>query len=134
MRRKILGVFICMLFVIIQGLSLSATATTNQSYPEMTFRGGFGITLVIKNNDNETLTNVIWMTVITGGIMDLINKTSGDHFPKLEPGQQKIRKIFLFGFGMINIHVRITVDGLQGKAYDIEGFVIGPFVIIRQNS
>jgi hypothetical protein len=70
------------------------------------------------------------MTVTTGGIKNMINKTNGGHIPKLEPGQQKIRKIFLFGFGPINIHVRITVEGLQGKAYDVEGFVIGPFAII----
>jgi hypothetical protein len=131
MRKKIIGFSVCMLIVLLPVVSV--TAATTSEWPVMEFRGGVGATVIIKNKGNETAYNVEWYVSMEGGFLNHIYKIGGGRFPNLEPGQQRIRKLFIFGLGPVSIHGVLVAEGFQGQGYYIEGFVIGPLVIILQN-
>ncbi len=88
--------------------------------------GGMGITVVIKNNGNLSMTNIPWFINITNGFI-IIGKTKTGIIPVLHPKNQTMIKSMVLGFGKIPIIV--TVGNAQKTT---NGFVI-VFLVLGVN-
>lgn len=103
-------------------------------------RGGVGcIIMEIKNVGDATAEGITSFISVTGGILGMINLVhtcSGCNScgTTLEPGAIKTESTresgFIFGFGHIGITASAWADNANEVSVLLEGYVIGPFVII----
>jgi len=80
--------------------------------------GGLGISAVVKNEGTAAATNVSCTIHVTGGILNLINKTVPVTIPSLAINEeQTIKSGIIFGLGKITITVTADLDSMtkQGK-------------------
>jgi len=71
---------------------------------EITIKGGFGVSAIIKNNGTIGLTNINW-TIALDGKMIFIGKTKNDVIPSLAVGDSVTVRDFIVGFGKTGIMV-----------------------------
>jgi hypothetical protein len=92
------------------------------------FAKGGSISVEIKNNGNADATNVHWNISITGGLLGMINVQDLGTIPTLGIGKSVIVQTVtpIHGLGK----VKITIHADQAER-TIDGFIIGPFIILR---
>jgi len=89
--------------------------------------GGFGVTATVNNKGAGPATNVNWSISLTGGLILLGRHTTG-MLSTIPPGfSPEIQSGFILGIGSISITV--AVGGVEKTA---QGFLIGPFVLIKK--
>jgi hypothetical protein len=106
MKKKIIGILVCMLLVVVlPGLpSVVGANTLDHPNPWLTItKGGRGVHMGIKNFGNETVTNIHWGIAF----YDLMGNpdrriwigtiTSGN-ISSLAPGEEKLISVNVFGF------------------------------------
>jgi len=87
--------------------------------------GGLGITAVIENIGHFDATDICWQYTISGGIFQLINKTSQGLIPTLNIDEKQSIKINpIMGFGPIQIIFQITADDVDTITEKVQGYAI----------
>jgi hypothetical protein len=76
---------------------------------EISVKGGFGVSAVIKNTGSTTITNIQWKIKLTGGLI-FIGRSQNDIIGSLAPGASTPVKDVVFGFG------KTTIDVTAGNA------------------
>jgi hypothetical protein len=100
------------------GLSLVLTDGVKTSLEIVNMKGGFGITLGIKNNGDQRVDNFPVDFIVKGGMLKKIEKKAGETISGLAPGDTMPLQIgMFFGFGKITIFVvgDGIIDYKQGK-------------------
>jgi len=92
---------------------------------ELELSGGLGITVVVRNNGEDVLSNLEWSIELDGLLF--AGENSGGTISELAPGSEETLKIPVFGFGPGTITV--TVAEYATKTADF--LILGPFVIMR---
>jgi hypothetical protein len=87
-----------------------------------------GVVATITNTEEEAIPDVEWSLSVKGGILDLISSYSDGEFAVLGPGVGVEVRTNQSFFGLGKIDVTVTVEGIEET---IQGFIIGPFVIIK---
>jgi hypothetical protein len=86
------------------------------------FKGGFGISAVVKNIGNATATNISWSIDLTGKMIFFGSHSTGNT-PSLAPGDiAKIKTGLILGFG--KIYINATATCAEGSTYSEEGTAI----------
>ncbi len=86
------------------------------------FKGGFGISVVVKNVGNATATNINWSMDLTGNMI-FFGAHSPGNIPSLAPGDtSKIQTGLILGFG--KVYINATVTCAEGATYSEEGTAI----------
>ncbi len=89
--------------------------------------GGFGITAKVTNTGAGEAVDVHWSIALEGGLVLLGRQTTGT-ITKIQPGfSPQIQTGFLLGLGRVTIMV--TADTAEKT---VSGFLLGPFVLIKQ--
>jgi PKD repeat protein len=89
------------------------------------FRGGFGLTIIIKNNGDTTIPVLEFILSFETPWM-ILGGESTTTISDIPPGcKEKITTGFLFGFGQFNATVNV-LDISKSRS----GFMFGPFVIL----
>jgi hypothetical protein len=107
-------------------------AVTIQQKPNLTieqFKGGFGLSAMVKNTGDAAATNITW-TISLDGKMIFLGKNTTGTITNIAPGDSVIIKTGLvLGFGKTNIVATATCD--EGATYTEDGtaFVLLFFVI-----
>ncbi len=121
---------------VINGEMVSDTATLEIS----DVRGGFGAVIVdVTNTGDVAAEGLSIITTVTGGIFNKINlrhQCSGCDMcgTALGPNMTKTESTreagVLFGMGPIKILVSASASNAEEVTKEIDGFVVGPFVLI----
>jgi hypothetical protein len=82
----------------------------------ITIKGGFGVSIVVKNTGDETLTNISWALNLDGKLI-FVGKEKSGTIPSLEPGDSETIKDIVVGFGKTGItavagDVEVTASGM----------------------
>jgi hypothetical protein len=94
-------------------------------YPiEITIKGGFGVSAVIKNTGSANLTNVSWSIDLDGSLI-FIGKSRTDIIESLAIGESITVKDFVIGFGKTGIAVEAAGVKANATGTVILFFVIG---------
>jgi hypothetical protein len=91
-----------------------------------TFHGGKVFTVHVKNDDNETATDIPWTMYITGGILHLVSYRAFGTIPSI-PGHQTVTTSSkrLIGFGRITAYVTIN-----HAWYPVSGWIFGRYLFL----
>ena len=137
MKKKIIGIFICMLLITISVCTLSASAD-----PESELRVGvFGASMmsglkrvggVIYNDGLDTIQDVQYTFTITGGSDDSIDITISDDVGNIENNQgYMISTKGAQGYGPVTITMTVTSSNAGEATATSQGFQIGPYTISK---
>jgi len=109
-------------------LEVSMPKSKNSYYQNnisIEFRGGFGLTIIIKNNGNSTIPILEFIFCLDAPWM-ILGGESTTTLSNIAPGsEERIITGFLFGFGRFDATVNV-LDISESRS----GFMIGPFVIL----
>ena len=138
MKKKIIGIFICMLLITISVCTLSVSA-----YQESELRVGvFGASImalrqaggIIWNDGLDTIRDVQYTFTITGGSNDSINITiSGD----AGDGDMEVNQAYSIstnkakGFGPVTLTMTAASSNADEATATSQGFQIGPYTISK---
>ena len=138
MKKKIIGIFVCMLLITISVCTLSASAD-----PESELRVGvFGASMlalrqaggIIWNDGFNTIQDVQYTFTITGGYNDSINITiSGD----AGDGDMEVNQVYSIstnkakGFGPVTLTMTATSSNADEATATSQGFQIGSYTISK---
>ncbi len=86
--------------------------------------GGFGITIIITNIGNETISDIN-LTISLSGLIIFSKEVKSPSFPLL-PNESTKMRLFVFGLGPFDISV--SANDARSNA---NGFIIGPFVFLH---
>ena len=91
-----------------------------------TFHGGRVFTVDIKNDDNETATDILWTMYITGGILHQVSYRTYGIIQSI-PSHQTMTAASerVIGFGRITAYVTIN-----HAWYQVPGWIIGRYIIL----
>ena len=137
MKKKIIGIFICMLLITISVCTLSASAD-----PESELRVGvFGASMmsglkrvggVMYNDGLDTIQDVQYTFTITGGSDDSIDITISDDVGNIENNQgYMISTNEARGYGPVTITMTATSSNADEATATSQGFQIGPYTISK---
>jgi hypothetical protein len=106
--------------------SLNASGLEPTRNLTATFHGGRVFTVQVKNDDNETATDIPWTMYITGGILHLVSYRAFGTI-SLIPSHQNVTVTSerIIGFGRITAYVTIN-----HAWYQVPGWIIGRFIFI----
>jgi hypothetical protein len=109
--------------------SLNASGLEPTRNLTATFHGGRVFTVHVKNDDNETATDIPWSMYITGGILHLVSYRAFGTIPSI-PSHQTVTASSerLIGFGRITAYVTINHDW-----YPVPGWIIGRFIFLTSS-
>jgi len=80
-----------------------------------TMRGGFGITLNVKNFGTAAASNISWEVLVTGGAFGKINIDKSAAISTIAAGGSQVAKSgMFFGLGLIQIEAQIGDEVLEG--------------------
>ena len=96
---------------------------------EIEFKSGFGVTVIVGNTGEEDITNLNYSIVLDGGLILFGGEKTGTMY--LAAGVEVPIKSFVFGFGRPTITVKAELMGVIQNTKTVNGFVVGPFVIIK---
>ncbi len=88
---------------------------------EIDIRGGFGINVVITNNNPVNIFSIEWQIHVEGGILGAINKTN-DGLIDIEAGKSKTVSTGMF-FGLGGITISVEVDIIEVEAKGVQFFI-----------
>ena len=139
MRKKIIGIIICMLCILISIniFSIPAEADSNARFYIMLY-GSFpvpylfnNVSGIIWNIGKASAYNVSCTITITGGLKNHINKTisyNRSELPSIRP--TAIGIIDTYGFGPVKITITVSATNANTKTRIARGFQIGNFTWI----
>lgn len=94
--------------------------------------GLLGVKAQIQNNDDISLSNIIWSISVDGGYLGLINRNRFSTIQELQAGHSKtIRLIPIFGIGTIEIVVTATIPYTNTMKKVKQGFILGSVCLIQ---
>jgi hypothetical protein len=106
--------------------SLNASGLEPTRNLTATFHGGRVFTVHVKNDDNETATDIPWTMYITGGILHLVSYRAFGTIPSIPSHQTvTVSSERLIGFGRITAYVTIN-----HAWYQLPGWIIGRFIFL----
>ena len=135
MKKKIVGMFVCMLLII---PVLSTTISAGPELEIVDVKGGWGIRTYIKNIGNET-PNKVYFTLEHGGGIFVRLRKHGTAIDPIAPGETDVFWIgpgrYGISFGILTepSWFKITIDVNQDIVTDVVTFnalVFGSFVLI----
>lgn len=89
---------------------------------ESTMKGGFGITMKVKNDGTATASNVSWHVWATGGAFGKLNVDKSGAIASVAPGgSQSAKSGMFFGLGLIQIKTQVgdEIIAASGSQYFI---------------
>ena len=94
--------------------------------------GLFFVKAEIKNTGDLYATDVNWNISVKGGLLKLIDVLEDGTIAKLETGDGETVQTsdLIFGFGSIKIKVTVSAPYEETIEKKVDGFVIGPFILI----
>jgi len=136
MKKKIVGIFVCMLLVSIPVFSLSASANLENELKVGVFGASImtGLRMaggIIFNDNDDYIVNDIYYTIaITGGFDDSIDITITNYIEELLPNSAILHSIQnVYGFGPVTMTIAVTSSSVGDVTETIKGFQIGPYTI-----
>jgi hypothetical protein len=91
-----------------------------------TFHGGRFFTIHIENDENETVTDILWTIYITGGIFHLVSYHAYGFIPSIVSEETvTVTSERLLGFGRIDAYITI-----ESAWYPVSGWIIGRFIFL----
>ncbi|MFA5102452.1 MAG: hypothetical protein WC525_04805 [Candidatus Thermoplasmatota archaeon] len=91
-----------------------------------TFNGGRAFKVHIENNENETVTDILWTMYITGGIFHQVSYRAFGFIPSIDSeGTVTVTSERLIGFGRIQAYVTI-----ESTWYPVSGWIIGRYIFL----
>ena len=137
MLKKLIGIVICMLLLLLT-IPIGSSSGDNEPAPELSLKiyGGFGLTVIIKNDGDADATNVSAFIGIFGGKVFSKN-TDIKHLNDLSPGESVIVRFRYVGFGIglfqdipiVQIH--IGCDEEKYNNTDMNAWVLFNLILIR---
>jgi hypothetical protein len=95
--------------------------------------GGIGVGVTLTNIGSNTLFNTEWnITILGNGLLKKIQIQKTGILPPLEIAGTAVIRIPVFGFGKITITVAANPPEVVPIQKTITGFLLGPFVLIRE--
>mgnify|MGYP001636547613 CR=1 FL=1 len=91
---------------------------------EITIKGGFGVSAVIKNTGTTDLTNIDW-TIALDGKLIFVGKANSGTIAALAAGDSVTIKDFVIGFGKTGIAVTAGTASASASGTALLFFVIG---------
>jgi lipopolysaccharide export LptBFGC system permease protein LptF len=125
MKKKIIGIFVCMLLITISVCTLSASAD-----PESELRAGG----IIWNDGLDTIRDVQYTFTIRGGYDNSINITISDD---AGDGDIEVNQVYTIstneakGYGPVTITMTVTLSNAGEVTATSQGFQIGPYTISK---
>ena len=138
MKKKIIGIFVCMLLITISVCTLSVTAD-----PEPKLRVGvFGASVlalrqaggIIWNDGVDTILDVQYTFTIRGGYDNSINITISDD---AGDGDIEVNQVYTIstneakGYGPVTLTMTATSSNADEATATSKGFQIGPYTISK---
>jgi putative cell wall-binding protein len=137
MKKKIIGIFVCMLLITISVCTLSASADSESELRV----GVFGASMmsglrrvggVIYNDGLDAIQDVQCTFTITGGSDDSIDITISDDVGNIENNQAyMISTKGAQGYGPVTITMTATSSNAGEATATSQGFQIGPYTISK---
>jgi hypothetical protein len=140
MKKKIVGILICML-LFIPALSISAAADSEAEL-DIQIYGGFPIPYLIRsaggvivNIGDTTAYNITYNLSIIGGLSGNINITYEGDYDYLEPVSTSGKALSVmtsntYGFGPVIINLTASATNAESVTVKAKGFQIGDFTWI----
>jgi len=124
----------------VEGTDVWLIKTSDNGSPEpdlqiKSVEGGLGITAVIENVGDANAADVEWHIFVEGGFLNLIDIDANDTETELKADDEltvQTGSLGLFHLGGIKITVTVEANNVDKVTKEETGFVLGPFVIIRQ--
>jgi hypothetical protein len=104
------------------GFALVLTDDAKTSLDIVDMKGGFGVTLGIKNTGNTTVDNFPVDFIVLGGIAKKIEVNAGETISVLAPGDTAPLKTGMF-FGLGKITIFVVGDGIIAYKHGIQLFM-----------
>jgi outer membrane protein assembly factor BamB len=87
--------------------------------------------IIILNDGDSVLNDISWTIHVTGGTLIPVDKYAEGTIPRLEAGISKLKIVFpVFGLGKIKIKATATIPGLTSIKKEVDGFALGPLIIV----
>lgn len=85
---------------------------------DVTIKGGFSVSIILKNTGNENLTYIPWSIALDKGLI-IIGKSNNGILSQLKAGEEKTIKSVVFGFGKptITVQVQDTTKNATGVVF-----------------
>ena len=137
MNKKIVGIFVCMLLLLLT-IPIGSSSGDNEPVPELTLKviGGFGLTVIIKNVGDADATNVSAFIGIFGGISGSKNSDI-KKVRDLSPGKSVIVRFRYVGFGIGLFQdipvVQVHIGCAEGKYNntDMNAWILFNLIFLR---
>ena len=137
MKRKIVGIFVCILLVTIPVITLSVSADPEPELKVGVFGGSLLTGLrqvggVIFNNGDDVAYDIHYTFAITGGLDDSINIVIPGQKEELESNEAIVQLTNrAYGFGSVKITLTATSSNAGEATETIKGFQMGPYTISK---
>jgi hypothetical protein len=106
--------------------SLTASRRAPMRNLSAIFHGGRAFKVHIKNDENKTVTDILWTMYITGGIFHFVSYRAYGFIPSIDSDETMIvTSERLIGFGRIQAYVTI-----ESTWYPVSGWIIGRFIFL----
>jgi hypothetical protein len=106
--------------------SLNASRRAPMRNLSAIFHGGRAFKVHIKNDENKTVTDILWTMYITGGIFHFVSYRTYGFIPSIDSDETMIvTSERLIGFGRIQAYVTI-----ESTWYPVSGWIIGRFIFL----
>jgi hypothetical protein len=135
MKKKVLGIFVCMLLIVVPVLSVSSAEDSGAAL-EIEIFGGLHTGAIIRNIGDTYSLFVFWNVSAEGGFIKKINVASSGVVGSLPPHDGIVDLVITLpsdqirGFGRVKI--KVTADSLftSDIEKEVDGFLLFFFMII----
>jgi hypothetical protein len=101
----------------------------HETFLQITMKGGFGPSFVIKNIGNYTAWDVTLKSTISGGIV-FVGKQSIIDISELQPNQEMtLNPGIVLGFGKVTISLQVTAANVKEMSSEASGFLLLFFLL-----
>jgi len=101
----------------------------HETFLQITMKGGFGSSIVIKNIGNYTAWDVIYDSTISGGLV-FIGKHYSTNISELQPGQEITLNLgLILGFGKVTISLQISAANVKEMSSEHSAFLLFVFLL-----
>jgi hypothetical protein len=107
--------------------SLNASGRAPVRNLSATFHGGRAFKVHIENDENKTVTDILWTMYITGGIFHQVSYRAYGFIPSIDSDETvTVTSERLIGLG--RIHAYVTIESTW---YPVSGWIIGRFIFLK---
>jgi hypothetical protein len=100
-----------------------------ETFLQITMKGGFGPSYVIKNVGNYTAWDIIFDSTLAGGLV-FIGKHYTKNISELQPGQETtLRPGFVLGFGKVTISLKVSAANVKETSSEVSATLLLFFLI-----